>query len=384
MASTYRDVLRLPGVRALFVVGFLARLPATAAGVMLTLHVAVRLGQGFAAAGLVGGAITVGIALGAPLLGWVVDRVGLRVALALSAVADAAFWTVAPWLPVGTLAASAFVVGLLSLPAFSVTRQALAVAVATAEPNRRPAYALDAMSAEISFIVGPAIGTALVLTLPASVSLRLVGAGFVVMAGLLAWLDPPTHGTEDDGTRSGTARGRWAWVTRPMVAALAMSTAAVYLLGSTELGVVASLTARSETGFWAVANTLWCLASIVGGWIYGTRKDPPGARTLLAVLAVASVPVALGGPWWVATLVLVPAGAFCAPALAASAETVGRLAPESVRGVVTGLHGSAITVGQAIAAPVSGVLIDGVGPPAAILVAVAGALVVALAAAVLG
>src|SRR3954451_21529269 len=67
--ATYRAVLRLPGLTPLAAVGFAARLPVTATGVVLTLHVAVGLDRGFAAAGLVGGAVTAGVALGAPLVG---------------------------------------------------------------------------------------------------------------------------------------------------------------------------------------------------------------------------------------------------------------------------------------------------------------------------
>ena len=73
----YRQVLALPGLRTLLVLIFFARLPSTAAGMILTLHVAVSMGRGYGAAGLVGAAATVGIALGAPLMGRVIDRYGL-------------------------------------------------------------------------------------------------------------------------------------------------------------------------------------------------------------------------------------------------------------------------------------------------------------------
>jgi sugar phosphate permease len=101
---------------------------------------------------------------------------------------------------------------------------------------------------------------------------------------------------------------------------------------------------------------------------------------LLGLLALGSLPVALGGPWWAVTLLLVPAGAFCAPALAAAAETVGRLAPDAARGVATGLHGSALMAGATVAAPLTGVLIDAVAPAAAVVAAAAVTLAVALAA----
>ena len=67
---------------------------------------------------------------------------------------------------------------------------------------------------------------------------------------------------------------------------------------------------------------------------------------------------------------------------ASSAEAVGRLAPDAARGVATGLHGSAIMLGAALAQPLTGVLIDRVSPTAALLSAVGIGLLVALGAAV--
>ena len=93
------EVLRLPGVRALILVGLLARIPSVSAGVTLTLHVVLDLDRGYAAAGLVGAAATIGAALGAPLLGRLVDRRGLRPVLVLTTIAEALFWCTAGALP---------------------------------------------------------------------------------------------------------------------------------------------------------------------------------------------------------------------------------------------------------------------------------------------
>ena len=120
------------------------------------------------------------------------------------------------------------------------------------------------------------------------------------------------------------------------------ATAAQRLLAMDPLAV-AALTARGETAWFALANAVWCAASLTGGWIYGGARRPPPTAVLLALLALGSLPVALGGPWWTVTLLLIPAGAFCAPALASATETVGRLAPDGARGVAIGLHSSALS-----------------------------------------
>ena len=58
--APYRQVLAVPGVRALLLVGVLARIPATAIGMTLTLHVATTLGRSWTQAGLVTAAFTIG------------------------------------------------------------------------------------------------------------------------------------------------------------------------------------------------------------------------------------------------------------------------------------------------------------------------------------
>ena len=77
LLDPYRAVLRLRGMRSLMVVGMFARVPATAAGVTLTLHVVFDLHGSYGAAGLVGALTTVGSAVGAPLLGRMVEQSAL-------------------------------------------------------------------------------------------------------------------------------------------------------------------------------------------------------------------------------------------------------------------------------------------------------------------
>lgn len=118
--AAYRAVLRLPGVAAITTAGFLARIPVSGMAITLTLHVVLTLQLGYSAAGLAGAALTVGKALGAPLLGRLIDRRGLRPVLALSMVVEGAFWAVAPGLPYPALLVGALLNGLLGLPVYSV------------------------------------------------------------------------------------------------------------------------------------------------------------------------------------------------------------------------------------------------------------------------
>jgi predicted MFS family arabinose efflux permease len=360
--TPYRSVLRLPGVRSLLLVGLLARVPSVAAGITLTLHVVLELDRGYAAAGLVGAAVTVGAALGAPLLGRLIDRRGLRPVLVLTTVAEAAFWSFAGRLPYPALLVAALIGGLLLLPTFSVVRQSLAALVPAEQ--RRPAYALDSMSVEVSFMAGPALAVLVATTASPRAAMWAVGGGVVLSGIALYLLDPPVRSQEEEmpaGTRRPALR---SWLTPRMLGILAIAVATTLVLGGSDVSVVALLREAGQVSFTGAVLTAWGLYSLAGGFAYGAMSRPPSPLVLLTLLAGLTVPVALSGrQWWLVALALLPAGALCAPTLAAAADAVSRLAPAAVRGEAMGLHGSAITVGLALGAPLAGAVIDQTSPP---------------------
>ncbi|NLU80080.1 MFS transporter [Micromonospora sp. HNM0581] len=357
----YREALALPGLRSLLLVAVLARVPLTATGVTLTFYVVQDLGRGYGAAGLVGAAITVGAAVGGPLLGRLVDRRGLRPVLVLTTVAEAVFWVTAPVLSYYLLLPAAFLAGLLALPVFSVIRQSVA-ALVPAE-KRRPAYALDSMSVELSFMIGPALATVGVTTISARLTLYLVGAGIVV-AGVVLWLlDPPVRSATETSTGPQPRVARRQWLTSRLVAVFAVSAAATLVLGGTDVAVIAVLRESGDAGFTGVVLSVWAVASLLGGFAYGAVRRSFSPVALMGLLSLCTVPVGLGGSrWWLLCLALIPAGALCAPTIAATSDAVSRLAPAGVRGEAMGLHGSAVTVGIAVGAPLAGAVIDASAP----------------------
>ncbi|TQM36368.1 putative MFS family arabinose efflux permease [Pseudonocardia cypriaca] len=362
--KAYRAILAIPGVGALTAVSFLARLPASAAAITLTLHVVLTLDQGYAAAGVVGAAATVGMAIGAPLLGRLVDRRGLRTMLTLTLSAQAVFWTVAPLLPYPALLVGALAGGVLGVPVYSITRQSLAVLVPA--DRRRPAFALDSMSVEISYIVGPAVGALLALQVSSTAAMWTVGAGWLVAGGALMLLNPPTRIEEAAGEAAPPPPVR-QWLDLRLIGALLATTAAVLVVFGTELSMIAGLQLGGNAGWIPLVNTVWCVASLIGGFVYGAARRSRSLPLLVGCLGAAALPVALAGSWWSYALLLVPVGLLIAPSMAASAETVSALTPEHVRGLVTGFHGSAITIGAAVATPLAGLLVDVASPAVAVL-----------------
>jgi predicted MFS family arabinose efflux permease len=356
----YRQALALPGVRSLLLVSMLARIPLTATGVTLTLYVVLALDHGYAAAGLVGTAITVGSAIGAPVVGRLVDRRGLRPVLALTTAVEAVFWPVAQTLPYPALVVAAFCGGLFSLPVFSVVRQSIAALVP--EGQRRQAYALDSMSVELSFMVGPALAVLLATTVSPRATVVAVGAGVVLSGVALFALNPPIRGA-DEPAAPARPLPRRQWLTPRLVGVLAMGAATTLVLAGTDVSVVAVLRAGGQVEWTGIVLAMWGAYSLAGGFAYGALARPPSPLRLVIMLSLCTIPVGLGGgEWWWLSLALLPAGALCAPTLAATADAVSRLAPASVRGEAMGLHGSAITVGLALGAPLAGAVIDASTP----------------------
>lgn len=357
----YRQTLALPGFRSLLLVAMLARIPVTAASVTLTLHVVLDLDRGYGAAGLVAAVLTVGAALGAPLMGRLVDRRGLRPMLALTTAAEAVFWAAAAVLPYPALLATAFFGGLLTLPMFSVVRQS--IAALTPESYRRQGYALDSMSVELSFMVGPALAVLIITAVSARVTMLAVGAGIALSGLALFALDPPVRADREPPAAPERPIPRRAWLTPRLVGVLAISAAATLVLGGTDVAVVAVLRDADQVAWTGAVLAMWGAYSMVGGFAYGAVSRPLPPLAVVALLGLFTIPVGLGGGrWWLLGLALLPAGALCAPALAATADAVSRLAPAGVRGEAMGLHGSAVTVGLALGAPLAGAVIDASAP----------------------
>jgi MFS family permease len=374
----YRRVLALPGVRSLMVLALLARIPITAVGVTMTLHVVLDLHRGYAAAGLAGTALTVGAALGAPLNGRFVDRRGLRPMLAITTIAEAIFWVFAPAFPYPALLVAAFVTGLLALPVFSVIRQSIAALVPI--DQRRQAYALDSMSVEVSFMAGPTLAVLLVTQTSARLTMLGIAASLLVAGSALFVTNPPVReGAEPPGDKS-TAPRRREWLTPQFVAVLAAAMATTMVLAGTDVSIVAILRAADHISWTGAILAIWGVFSLVGGFVYGAITRPVPLVVLVGLLSLFTAPVGLiGGHWELLFVALLPAGALCAPTLTASTDLISRIVPDGARGEAMGWHGSSLTVGLAVGAPLAGWAID-LGSPKWGFVAVgaAGALVTLL------
>jgi MFS family permease len=356
----YRRLFRVRGVRALLALMVLARVPAAAAGIVLTLNVVLAMHRGYGAAGLVTGAGTLGVAIGSPLSGRLIDRYGVRPVVAACGLCEVTFWCTAPLMSYAVILPCALACGILSLPLFSVARQALAAMVS--DDLRRSAFSLDSMSVEASFALGPAAAVLVATVVSPHAALIAVGACMGGAAFGLYLLDPPTR-SETEVDAEGATPPRRVWLSRRLFGILIVSMAATIVLGGTDTSLVASLRATDALNMTGVVFAAWCLSSMAGGFVHGAVPRSLSPLMLCALLGVLTVPAALGaGSWWLLAIAFIPAGALCAPTLAATGEAVSRIAPAAVRGEAMGLHGSALTVGISLGAPLAGTVIDHTAP----------------------
>ena len=410
--TLYRDLLTVAPIRRLLVVGMIARVPHSAAGVLLTLHIVLTLEQGYAAAGAAAAVMTVGIALGAPWRGRRVDTVGLRRALIPSVVSETVIWSIVPHVSYQWLLPLVFVGGLLTLPIFSVVRQSLGV-LADGD-QRRTAFALDAISTELVFMIGPAAGAVVATTGHSVLGLTIVGVSTSLAGLFLMWFNPPTRsaagngasdaeeqaaaamtvaaaapahvqeaaaelapvgggrsglrnpgrlrrvGLRNEGLRGRAAAG-FAWFTASVAAVFAVAAGAGMVLSGTDVGIVAALETNGREAEIGIVFVFWCAASVVGGLVYGALHRPVSPILLLLGMAALTIPMGFATDTLTLSLLSLLPGFLCAPVLSAASEKVAELVGEARRGEAMGWYGSALTAGVALGAPLAGLFIDAAG-----------------------
>ncbi len=360
--APYRHVLAQPGMRWLMFVGLLARIPATAAGMAITLHVVTSLDLNFTEAGIAGAVTMAGVGIGSPILGRLVDKVGLRPVFAVTTIAQAIYWATAPSLSYPVLVVSAGLAGFASLPIFSVMRQFVAALVT--QEHRRPAFALDSMAVELSYMAGPALAVAAVTAFGSPATLYGVGAGLVLAGIVLFAMNPPIRSAAEEQEQADAAPiPRRQWLRPNFLMLLVVTAATTLILSATELSVVAVLEGAGSTQWTGLVIALWCVYSLIGGFVYGALSRGLSPLVLTAGLGALTIPLALlAGPWWWLIAALIPCGLLCAPSLASTVDSVSQLVPAAARGEAMGLHGTALTCGIAIGAPFAGAIIDNLGP----------------------
>lgn len=353
--TTYADLARNRLVRRVLLLGLLIRIPLWASGIVLTLHVVQHLDRSYAQAGAVEMVYSLALAVSGPWRGRRLDRIGLRASLVPSLVVLTVCWSIAPWIGFWPLIGLVAVAGLFMMPTFSIVRQVLIGAVP--DDQRTAVLAVDSVVVEFSFMIGPVLGVLGAVYLPTPVALF----GFqicTVLGGIALWLSNPPLGNEEHAEADEPRLQVRDWLSPAVVAILVIAASATVILTGEDLGTVAAMREMGHTTSIGWVLALWGLGSAVGGIVYGALHRHPPAGVLLLALAASTMLVALTEERLAFTVLLFVSGLFCAPTITATIDDLSRAVPARVRGEAMGWHGSALTLGGAIGAPLVGAAID--------------------------
>lgn len=344
--------------------------------------------QTYALAGVVSGAYAVGAALGTPLWGRLMDRFGQVTVLAPTSVTSAASLVTLALAttggaPGGALAALAAGVG-LTYPAVSPALRA-GFRVAFPDPwSRKVAFALDATSVELSFVLGPLLLSAFLLArvavLPLLITAILLAGGTIAYcltrfarraSHALGARDAPDAREDVGASPSGGSPPRTALAAAGVPAILL-----VVLLLSVGFGQLdTSMTATADRALGGTEQVGILFAAIaggstIGGLVFGARSWPFDDRRALPVLMsffglCLLLLAGLLSIGWVGLPILLPllflTGLSIAPALIMQQTLLDRLTPPERLNEAQALLSAANTTGAAIGTAIAGFVIEWAG-----------------------
>lgn len=389
---TTQSLLRTAGW-PYFLVAFVARLPFAMNVVgVLTLVVSVR--ESLSLGGLTAAAVGLGTAVFGPLLGAAADRFGQRIVLVLMAVGNAAMLlvftlTVYTDTPVFAVLLAGFAVGATAPQVAPMSRSRLVTIITERMPPERhdrvisSTMAYESAADEVVFVFGPFVVGLLASTIAPWMPLVLSAA--LTLLFVLAFALHPS------GSHISAARG--ADGRAPSSAAeLAHPALLVVIVGILGMGLFFGSMLTSLTAF------------------MDERGEPEQAGLLYGVMGVGSAILALGAAWFPATFSLRARWVFFAALLFGGSllllvvdDTVGMLVALALMGIGVGptlvtqysfgaarspvgrsatvmtMLGSAVIVGQSLAAAITGEVAEQADASAALLVPIAAAAIVLLA-----
>lgn len=350
--ATYADVLRNPIARRILLLGMGVRAPMFAWNVAITLHVVTSLHRSYADAGIVAAVEAVTLGISGPWRGRLLDKYGIRRSTAPSIIVQFVVWSVTPWMGFWWLVVGAGVAGLFTVPSFSIVRAVLIGAVGS--DQRTTALSVDAIAAELTFMVGPVLGVLAATTMPTALAVFICGMATTVAEALIWWDNPPMNGQHEPAAPSRT-RLR---ATLPIIAVLGMSAASVLILTGEDMSTVAAMRSWNDPSAIGWVLALWGAGSAIGGLVYGALRKHPPAGVLLLLLGSSTVLVAVANDLWSFVVLITLSGAFCAPTMTAVTEAMSRIVPQGNRGEALSWQGSAMMLGSAAGSPLIGIGID--------------------------
>lgn len=375
MLRPYRELAAVPHLLQLLLWSLLGRIHLPGTPLAVSFLIAGWTGS-YGPAGVVGGALTLGMGVAGPLRGRAADRSPAGRLLLLTATGYGAGIAVLGMLPVllpGSAWPLAVAVGFLtglSTPPVTQLGRAGFPRLATG-PARQAVYTVEASMQEVMYIVGPALAATAVAVASPQAATWLSGA--LAVLGALGFRHALRRaGLDDPATGQERHSGRTLLADRSLVLALGTALCLVAALASIDMVIIAWARDLGEPIMAGVLTALWGIGSTVGGLVVGglTGQARFTRRMVLLTLGVAALvpvlpPIMEPSSVWLIGAVLVVGGVAIAPAIAAGNARLAGLAPDGRTAEAFGWMSTFTTAGSASALPVTGWLLDHVGPAAA-------------------
>jgi MFS family permease len=380
--SDYRVALTTPGAGWPVVTSLLGRMPIAMIGLSLLLYVQ-RETDSFAIAGAVSAGSLVGVALGAVVQGRIMDRKGptlpLLVTAALFVLAViGAVTAVETAQPSVVLVLLGGVVGLTE-PMVGAASRALWVHLVPPGPVRHAAYAYEAISLEVFFILGPALAGLLVAAPWAGTGVVL-GAFCMVVGSVGFALTPAVRAVRPAKAAPGRLLGALAYPGMRTVALAALGFGVT--VGFVEVAVPAAATEAGRAPLGGVLLAMWSLSSVVFGLYYAVRPWPKPMHlrlpVLLGLFALLIAPMAIPTSLLGLSIAMLVAGVWITPQSTTHSTAIEAVTPRGTATEAFGWVVTAVTLGLAAGHSTSGYLVEHVGIPSAFLAASVAGLVIAL------
>jgi MFS family permease len=371
--SVYLDILRHPRMATLFGAALMARLPIGINGLAIVLFLREQTGS-FSVAGAAAAGLAVGTGAAAPFMGRFVDRSGAGVLLPLAAAHAGGILGLlalgSAGAPTGVLVAVAMATGASYPPSPSVLRSRFPELLQENPRLVAPAYALDSVFLEITFVVAPLLVAVAVAAIGPEAALVLSATTVLTGVSLFLSVLPP-----DEAAPIRSHRGLLGALRAPGIHTLVLTMIPIgFAIGALEVTLPAFSHEEASPELAGVLIAIWAIGSAAGGIVYGARpRRSPLALVhlrLTLLLPLGFLPLLLAPSMAVMALLLLPAGAFIAPILATRNELATEAAPPGTKTEALTWPLTALMSGLALGAAVGGVLIDGSGWRAAVLAAV--------------
>jgi MFS family permease len=328
----YRELFEVPQLKATLLASVVGRMPIGITGLAILLFVQGRSGS-FALAGAASAMYVLGLALIAPLLGRLIDRIGPRPVLSVCGVLYPAALSVLTLIVLRTpdplgVGVMALVAG-ATLPPISACIRALYPRLLPVPGLLHTAYSVDSAVVEAVFILGPALVAACVAAGYPEAAVLL--AAFSAAAGTAIFVRTPAVRAWS-GVRRGAVKS-WLGALRHRRLVVLFATTLLYALafGLFEVAVIAHASGKNAPAAAGVALALTSLGSGAGALVYGAHRwRAPMKRQFTTALLLMAGGMLLLVPvdhltWYALTCII--AGIPMATVIATQSLLVSHLSP---------------------------------------------------------